>query len=103
MGGSAFRTLPPGRDEDHPDRFAFPLALSLTLVALEPARNTLLFAILSPLLLAANVDTARRIGEATRVTRSAGLLINEVVTMLSLTLIVLPWILGLHPSRGDLT
>ena len=85
--------------------FAFPLGLSLTLVALEPAWSTLLFAILSVLLLAANVDTVRRIGEANRVTRSAGLLINEVVTtMLSLTLIVLPWILGgLHPSREDLT
>jgi drug/metabolite transporter (DMT)-like permease len=74
-------------------------------VALEPAWSTLLFAILSLLLLAANVDTVRRIGEANRVTRSAGLLINEVVTtVLSLTLIVLPWILGgLHPSREDLT
>jgi hypothetical protein len=85
--------------------FAIPLGLSLSLVALELAWSRALFVILSVLLLAANVDTIRRIGESTRATRSWGLLTNELVTtLLSLTLIVLPWILGgLRPDRRDLT
>ena len=85
--------------------FAIPLGLSLSLVALELAWSRALFAILSVMLLVANVDTIRRIGESTRVTRSWGLLVNEIVTtLMSLTLIVLPWIFGgLHPDRKDLT
>jgi hypothetical protein len=85
--------------------FAIPLGLSLSLVALDLAWSRALFAILSLMLLVANVDTIVRIGETTRVTRSWGLLVNEIVTtLLSVTLIVLPWILGgLHPGRQDLT
>jgi hypothetical protein len=85
--------------------FAIPLGVSLTLVVLELAWSRALFLVLSLMLLAANIDTVRRIGESTRVTRSWGLLVNEIVTtVLSLTLIVLPWILGgLHPDREDLT
>jgi hypothetical protein len=85
--------------------FAIPLGLSLSLVALELAWSRLLFAILSLLLIVANVDTVRRIGESTRATRSTGLLVNEVVTtLLSLVLLTLPWALGgLHPDRQDLT
>jgi hypothetical protein len=85
--------------------FAIPLGLSLSLVALEPVWSRVLFAILSVMLLVANVDTIMRIGESTRVTRSMGLLVNEIVTtLLSLTLMVLPWVLGgLHPNRQDLT
>ena len=85
--------------------FAIPLGVSLTLVVLELAWSRALFAVLSALLVVANVDTVRRIGESTRVTRSLGLLLNEIVTtVLSVILIVLPWILGgLHPDRGDLT
>jgi hypothetical protein len=85
--------------------FAIPLGLSLTLVALHLAWSRALFAILSAMLLVANVDTVRRIGESTRATRSRGLFVNEIVTtVLSLILIVLPWILGgLHPDRQDLT
>ena len=57
--------------------FAIPLGLSLSLVALELAWSRALFVILSAMLLVANVDTVRRIGESTRVTRSWGLLVNE--------------------------
>ena len=84
---------------------AIPLALSLSLVALELVWSRILFVILSLMLIVANVDTLRRIGESTRATRSTGLLVNEMVTtLLSLLLLVLPWALGgLHPDRQDLT
>jgi hypothetical protein len=85
--------------------FAIPLGLSMSLVALELVWSRVLFLILSVMLIVANVDTVRRIGESTRATRSTGLLINEAVTtLLSVTLLVLPWALGgLHPDRQDLT
>jgi hypothetical protein len=41
--------------------FALPLALSLTLVVLDPVWNRLLFALFCVVLVAANVDTLRRI------------------------------------------
>lgn len=84
---------------------AIPLGLSLSLVVLELAWSRVLFVVLSVLLIVANVDTVRRIGESTRATRSTGLLINEVVTtLLTLVLLVLPWALGgLHPDRKDHT
>ena len=82
--------------------FAMSLLLSLTLVVLEPVLNTLLFALLSLTLVAANIDTAVRIRAVTRVTRSTALLANEIVgTMGVLAIVALPWILGgLHPTRG---
>jgi hypothetical protein len=85
--------------------FAMSLLLSLTLVVLEPVLNTLLFALLSLTLVAANIDTAMRIRAVTRITRSTALLANEIVgTMGVLAIVALPWILGgLHPTRGDLT
>jgi hypothetical protein len=85
--------------------FAMSLLLSLTLVVLEPVLNTLLFALLSLMLVAANIDTAIRIRAVTRLTRSTALLANEIVgTMGVLAIVALPWILGgLHPTRGDLT
>jgi hypothetical protein len=64
--------------------FAIPLGLSLSLVALELAWSRALFAILSLMLLVSNVDTIVRIGETTRVMRSWGLLVNEIVTTLLL-------------------
>jgi hypothetical protein len=85
--------------------FAISLLLSLTLVVLEPVWNTLLFALLSIILLAANVDTAIRIRAVARVTRSTALLVNEVVGTVGVgVIVVIPWILGgLHPTREDLT
>jgi hypothetical protein len=84
--------------------FAIPLGLSLTLVALEPVWARVLFALLSLLLLAANVDSALRIRGVAKATGSVALLVNEVVTSgLALVLIALPWVLGgLHPTREDL-
>jgi predicted secreted protein len=85
--------------------FAIPLGLSLTLVALELVWGRILFAVLSLTLIAANVDTLVRIGDATRATGSRGFLVNELATTaLTAVLIVLPWALGgLHPTREDLT
>jgi hypothetical protein len=85
--------------------FAISLLLSLTLVVLEPVWNRLLFALLSLILIATNVDTAIRIRAVARVTRSTALLINEVVgTAAVLVIVVIPWVLGgLHPNREDLT
>jgi hypothetical protein len=85
--------------------FAFPLGLSITLVALDPVWSRLLFALLSLVLLAANLDSALRVRGVAAATGSTALLVNEVVTtILALVLIVLPWALGgLHPTREDLT
>ena len=85
--------------------FAFPIGLSITLVVLEPVWSRVLFALLSLMILAANVDTAVRIRGAARAARSTALLINEVVTsVMTLVFVVIPWALGgLHPSRADLT
>lgn len=85
--------------------FAISLGLSLSLVALEVVWSRLLFALLSVLLIAANVDSAVRVRGVARVTGSPALLVNEVVTtVLTGVLIVLPWVLGgLHPSPEDLT
>jgi hypothetical protein len=85
--------------------FAIPLGLSITLVVLEPIWNKILFALLSILLVAANIDTAARIRAVSRVTRSTALFVNEVAgTVAVVTLVVVPWILGgFHPSREDLT
>jgi hypothetical protein len=84
--------------------FAIPLGLSLSLVAMDLLWARVLFLVLSLILLAANIDSAVRVRGVARATGSVALLVNEVVTsVLALTLIVLPWILGgLRPSREDL-
>lgn len=84
--------------------FSIPLGLSLSLVVLEPVWNRVLFALLSLILIAANVDTARRIPAVHRVTGSIALLVNEVVGSVGvLIIVVLPWLLGgFHPTREDL-
>ena len=81
--------------------FAIPLGLSLTLVALEPFWSRVLFAVLSLILIAANVDSVLRV----RGVASKTLLINEVVTTsMTVVLVALPWVLGgLRPTREDLT
>jgi hypothetical protein len=82
--------------------FAFPLLLSLTLVAMEPVWSHLLFAALSVLLIAANIDSVRRVWEVADT--SPALLINELLgTAAAILIVVLPWILGgIDPSREDL-
>jgi hypothetical protein len=84
--------------------YALPLGLSLSLVALQPIWSRVLFALLSLLLLAANLDTAARIRAVARVTGSTALLVNELVGSAVVAVIVaLPWVLGgLHPTREDL-
>jgi hypothetical protein len=84
---------------------SIPLGMSLSLVVLEKAWASLLFALLSVTLIAANIDSALRVRGVHRVTGSMALLINEVVaTALTVTLIVLPWILGgITPTRRDFT
>jgi hypothetical protein len=85
--------------------FAIPLVLSLTLVALGPTWNRLLFLLLSIMLVAANVSTLAGVRHVTRSARSPILLANELLgTVAVLVLVVLPWVLGgLHPTREDLT
>ena len=84
--------------------YALPLGLSLSLVALQPVWSQVLFALLSLMLLAANLVTAARIRAVSRVTGSTALLVNEVAgTVAVLVIVALPWVLGgLHPTREDL-
>lgn len=85
--------------------YAIPIGVSATLVSLELVWSRVLFAVLSVVLVVANIDTALRSKSATSVTGSRLLALNEIVGTLGVaTLVVLPWALGgLHPSRGDLT
>ena len=85
--------------------YALPLGLSLTLVALSLNWNRVIFALLSVMLLAANVDSVIRIRAVANMTGSTGLLVNEALGSAAvLTLVILPWALGgLHPTREDLT
>jgi hypothetical protein len=83
--------------------FSFPLLLSMTLVVMDPVWSHLLFALLSVLLIAANVDSVRKVrvvGETSRI-----LWIHEWIgTVLVAFIVALPWILGgIDPSREDLT
>ena len=85
--------------------YALPLGLSLSLVVLQPVWTRVLFALLSLMLVAANLDTAARIRAVAMVTGSTALLVNELVGSAAVLVIVaLPWVLGgLHPTRQDLT
>ena len=85
--------------------FAFPLLLSLVIVAMEPVWSRILFAVLSLALVAANVDSIRRIRPARDAMRAPAIVINEVVGTAAVVVIVtVPWILGgIDPSREDLT
>lgn len=85
--------------------YAIPLGLSLSLVALGPIWNRVIFALLSLVLVAANIDSLLRVRGVAGATGSPVLLVNEVLGSAAvLALVVTPWILGgLHPSREDLT
>jgi hypothetical protein len=85
--------------------YGMTLALSLTLVALESIWATVFFAVLSLLLLAANVATSVRIRALAKLTRSTTVLVNDVVSSAGiLALVAIPWVLGgLRPTREDLT
>jgi hypothetical protein len=85
--------------------FALPLGLSLTLVVLSLNWNRVLFALMSVVLLAANVDTLARLRPYAKGGAPIGLILNELVgTAAVVALVVIPWALGgLHPTREDLT
>jgi hypothetical protein len=82
-----------------------PLSLSLTLVALGPAWARVLFVPMSLLLLVANVDTLTRVRRVAKITGSASLVVNDVITAtMSLVVLATPWIVGgFRPTREDLT
>jgi hypothetical protein len=86
--------------------YAMTLALSLSLVVLEPVWSRVLFAVLSLLLLAANIETSVRLRAVVRLTRSTAVLVNDVVTSAGIrALVVIPWVLGGAPSdqaRADM-
>lgn len=81
-----------------------PVALSLTLVAMDPVWSRVLFVLLSITLVAANVDTAARIRAVAKATGSRVLLLNEVAGSLAVVgIVAIPWALGgLHPDREEL-
>ena len=85
--------------------FAFPLLLSLVLVAMDAVWSHVLFAGLSLVLIAANVDSVRRIRAASDAMGAPALTLHEAVGTGAVAVIVtLPWILGgIDPSREDLT
>lgn len=85
--------------------YGITIGLSLTLAALEMVWSRVLFAVLSVVLVVANVDTAVRSRSASSVMGSKMLAMNEIAgTIGVVALVVIPWALGgLHPSRGDLT
>ena len=74
-------------------------------MVLEPVWARGLFALLSLVLILANVDSAVRVRGVAKVTGSLALLANEVITtMVAAVMLVTPWALGgLHPTREDLT
>ena len=85
--------------------YAFPIGLAIALVALDLSWSRVLFAVLSVVLIAANVDSARRSRGAVAHTRARVLALVEITGTIAVALlVVLPWALGgLHPSREDLT
>jgi hypothetical protein len=85
--------------------YGMTLALSLSLVALESIWTSVFFAVLSLLLIAANVATSLRIRALAKLTRSRAVLVNDLVSSAGiLALVAIPWVLGgLHPTREDLT
>jgi hypothetical protein len=85
--------------------YALPLFLSLTLVALTPGWNRVVFLLLSLILVAANVETLRGIRELARVSGNSGWVLTELLgTAAVVVLVALPWLLGgFHPTREDFT
>jgi hypothetical protein len=85
--------------------FAIPLILSMTMVVLDPTWNRVLFAVLSIVVIAANIDSASQMRAVQKVLNSPALVVNEIVGTVAVALLVAtPWVLGgLDPSREDLT
>ena len=85
--------------------YALCIGVSLALVVLELPWARVLFAVLSVMLVVANVDTARRSRGFIAATRSVLFAMTEIVGTIGVViLVVVPWALGgLHPTRQDLT
>jgi hypothetical protein len=85
--------------------YAIPIGVPLTLMALDLVWSRLLFAVLSILLVAANVDTVRRLRRLPSELASPLLIGTEVVgTAAVIVLVTAPWILGgFAPGREELT
>ena len=81
------------------------IGLSLTLVALEPIWNRMLFVALSLLLIVATVDRLRHVQQLSRTMAGPLLVGSEVIATAGAVLVVtVPWVLGgVDPSREDLT
>lgn len=84
--------------------YAIPIGMSLALVALEPVWGRILFAVLSAILVAANVSTVSRLRSSLTAMASPVLVLTEVAgTLAVIGIVTLPWILGgLDPTREDL-
>lgn len=84
---------------------AISIGMSLTLIALQPLWNRLLFLGLSVLLAIATVDRLRRLRQLARAATGPMLVAGEVVATAGAVLVVAaPWLLGgLDPSREDFT
>jgi hypothetical protein len=85
--------------------YALPLFLSLTLVALSPGWNRVVFLVLSLILVAANVQTLLEIRELARIGGNTRWVVTELLGSTAVAvLVVLPWLLGgFHPTREDFT
>ena len=84
--------------------YALSIGLSLTLVALEPIWNRLLYVLLSILLVVATVDRLRHFRRLGR--RAAPMLVatEAIATAGAVLVVAVPWVLGgIDPSREDLT
>jgi hypothetical protein len=84
---------------------AISIGMSLTLVALEPIWNRVLFVALSILLIVATVDRLRRVRQLAPTMASPMLVGSEVIATAGAVLVItVPWVLGgVDPSREDFT
>jgi hypothetical protein len=83
--------------------YSLPLIVALALVGAEPVWAVVAFFVFAAVLVAATVDTTRRIVKWGATRKSFALTANEILTSLAVVaLAVLPWILGgWIPSRSD--
>ncbi|MEV1294753.1 hypothetical protein [Pseudonocardia sp. NPDC049635] len=83
--------------------YSLPLMVALALVGADPVWAVVAFSGCAATLMAATVDTTRRIVKRGATRRSFALAANEILTSLAVVaLAVLPWILGgWIPSRTD--
>lgn len=83
--------------------YSLPLTVALALVGAEPVWAAAAFLVFAVVLVAATVDTSRRIAKGGATRRSLALAANEILTSVAVVaLVVLPWTLGgWVPSRSD--